>query len=122
MATLELAIEGRPYAKGRPRFDRRNGRAFTPLTTRQYESHVALEAYRGMIAAGVRPFAAGALRVELELPSGLTGDLDNYAKAVLDGLQTGFVIGNDRQVRELLVRVDELRARDTGVRVRISTL
>ena len=31
----------------------------------------------------------------------LRGDLDNYAKAVLDGLQIGGMIANDRQVQNL---------------------
>lgn len=48
-------------------------------------------------------FGAGECIVWIELCAKrrLTGDPDNYAKAVLDGLQIGGMIENDRQVREL---------------------
>lgn len=37
--------------------------------------------------------------------SGLTGDVDNYAKAILDALQLAGVIANDQQVVELSVQL-----------------
>lgn len=37
-------------------------------------------------------------------PKGIRGDLDNYAKAVLDAAQAGGVIGDDRQVVSLTAR------------------
>jgi hypothetical protein len=42
----------------------------------------------------------GPVRVRLQFPQGVRGDLDNLVKAVVDALQN-LVYLNDRQVREL---------------------
>ena len=42
--------------------------------------------------------------VDTRRPTNVRGDLDNYAKAVLDAAQSGNVIANDRQVVALTAR------------------
>lgn len=93
-----LAIELRAVTKGRPQFER--GRAHTPKRTREFEEQVA------WAARTVPPIPRDArLSVELSLFSKrkLTGDLDNYAKAILDGLQKGGLFENDGQIDVLQV-------------------
>lgn len=58
--TIELA--GEPRGKGRPRFVRATGRAYTPADTARYESHLRLAAQDAM--AG-RPPLEGPLRVAI---------------------------------------------------------
>ena len=43
-------------------------------------------------------------------PAGITGDLDNYAKAILDALQLAKTFANDRQVSRLAVTFDNGRS------------
>ena len=75
------------------------GRFFKPKRTREYEERVAWACR----AFGALNLGAAECSVSIELCAKrrLTGDPDNYAKAVLDGLQIGGMIENDRQVREL---------------------
>jgi Holliday junction resolvase RusA-like endonuclease len=97
-----FVVDGRPIAKQRPRMTRR-GKAYTPERTMQAQDRVR-EAYQGPCYEGpvavecdfypsetvitIRPFAHS---------SKLRGDIDNYLKTVLDGLQpVAFV--DDRQV------------------------
>lgn len=97
-------VIGPPRPKARPRvFVGNDGksRAVTPKATKQYENAVkgcarfALARWRrdGLYRVTLRFVFDGRRR----------GDLDNYAKAVLDGLQ-GAAFENDRQVSELVVR------------------
>lgn len=93
--TLRFEIPGPPVPKGRPLFDGK--RARTPERTRVYEEAVAWHAR----AQGWR--FTGPIAVEIALYFGSTplGDLDNYAKAILDGIQRGGLIEDDGQVRQL---------------------
>lgn len=99
-------IETRPKAKGRPQFNRRTGSAYTPQATREYEKLI------GSLYTGPY-FSEGLLEVKLRFNidgtsltifrqpdhevSKLTGDIDNYAKAILDGLN-GVAFADDKQV------------------------
>jgi Holliday junction resolvase RusA-like endonuclease len=100
-----VTIDVRPRPKGRPRFSR--GRAYTPPETVAFERAVGA----AWVASG-GPTFDGPVEVELsftkdgievcvrELPdakSPLRGDLDNYVKAVLDGLNA-VAFGDDRTV------------------------
>lgn len=49
MIVIELA--GNPHGKGRPRFSRRSGVAYTPATTRTYESALRYAAQEKMAGA-----------------------------------------------------------------------
>jgi len=93
--TVDLEIPGAPVPKGRPRKGR-NGRFYTPKRTQAAEAAVAWHAH----TAGVR--FDGPVRVELDFYGG-RGDADNLAKTVLDGLQKGGLLRDDRQVMELAI-------------------
>ena len=99
-------IHMRPKSKDRPRMSKA-GHAYTTKATREYEKAFAAE-YKGPY------FAEGPLRVKLifnihktvivieqitELleKSELRGDIDNYAKSVLDALN-GVAFKDDKQV------------------------
>jgi len=102
----------RPKSKQRPRMTR-SGRAYTPKETKEYEDSIA-QAYSGVM------FAEGPLHVTLIFdndkteitirsmrnknnPSKLRGDIDNYAKSVLDGLN-GVAYTDDKQIVSLELR------------------
>lgn len=46
--TIRIELSGEPKGKGRPRFVRSTGHAFTPAKTRSYESHLRLAAQDAM--------------------------------------------------------------------------
>ena len=106
-------IRGRPVTKGRPRLGRRR-KAFTPAKTVAYEKLVGEEwtasnpdepAMEGPLGMRISVHSEG-VQVELwELdrsyrPKYVTGDIDNYAKAISDGLNT-FAYGDDKQIHHL---------------------
>lgn len=101
----------RPIVKGRPRMTRR-GRVFTPATTLEFEQKVADSWIKSK-----GPIFTGPVSVTIELsPEGfmvrvrsitheeskLRGDVDNYAKSILDGLN-GVAFQDDKQVHILNV-------------------
>lgn len=127
-ALLTFVVPGQPVAKGRPRATSIGGHArmFTPAKTRTYEAlvqhraTVAREDASWLMEDAGHPFPwAGPLRVELVAvfrrpgrlfrkkdPAGRIHhdkrpDLDNVAKAILDGMDKAGVWGDDAQVAEL---------------------
>jgi Holliday junction resolvase RusA-like endonuclease len=109
---ITVIIDGLAVAKGRPRFVRRSGVAFTPSHVRKYEAAARFAASAAM--DGRAPLS-GAVRLDLvvELPipaswsrkrsqAALRGDvrptsradLDNYVKSALDALNT-IVVADD---------------------------
>jgi Holliday junction resolvase RusA-like endonuclease len=52
-------------------------------------------------AAGVPRLGKTRVAVELQIPWGTPGDVDNRAKTLLDALQRGRIIDNDEQVDDL---------------------
>ena len=115
---VQRTINLPPKVKARPRLGRR-GRVFTPQATVDAE-HTIAAAF-----AGVEPFN-GPVKVTIDYwkhkqriavcnASGapLRGDLDNYVKLTLDGLQrpsgadgeVPAVIPNDRQVIAITARI-----------------
>lgn len=102
----ELWLPVPPRVKSRPRLNRKTGQAFTPKPTKLYEAAIR-EAWTG-------PLLDGPVSVEIvyhrdgqwvtvtndiherTLPRG-KGDLDNYIKATLDGLN-GTAWTDDSQV------------------------
>ena len=103
-------VPGAPIGKGRPRIGKaRNGRpiAFTDSQTVAYENLVALLASRSLPPG----FMTGPISVAIALklprtkdkkqpPPTVYPDVDNAAKAILDGLKHHF---NDNQVTVLVV-------------------
>ena len=106
-------IAVRPLSKGRPRFVRKTGHTYTPKTTLDYEKEVA-QLYNGP------KFAEGPIWVSLTFDqykttieikemntettsSKLRGDIDNYAKSILDALN-GVAFTDDKQIMRLDLR------------------
>ena len=109
----EQVIARRPLAKGRPRFVMKTGHAYTPKATLDYEKEIAW-LYNGP------KFAEGPIWVSLTFDeyktiikiremdvettfSKLRGDIDNYAKSILDGLN-GVAFTDDKQIMRLDLR------------------
>lgn len=117
--TFRFTLAGQPVAKGRVRFARATGHAFTPEKTVAYESMLSLAGQEAM--KGAPPFN-GPLEVrvwaELQIPASWSlkkkrlassgrllpigrPDLDNYAK-ILDALNL-IVWTDDSQIVDLRV-------------------
>lgn len=113
---LTIEVAGNPVPKGRPRFSR--GRVFTPKRTSDYEAIVAIAASNAMKESGAQK-TSGLVEVVvtavIEIPKSYrgkkrtdalfgcscpSGDVDNYAKSVLDGLNS-VVWDDDKQVVKL---------------------
>jgi Holliday junction resolvase RusA-like endonuclease len=103
-------LQIRPRAKGRPRVTK-TGHTYTPKETVDYENQIK-EAYsgpffeEGMLSVKLRFTMSGTeLMVErveenpnVKQPaSRLRGDIDNYAKSVLDALN-GVAYSDDKQI------------------------
>lgn len=117
---IEIVVLGTPVAKGRPRFAKATGHAYTPEKTRNFEA--ALK-YAAMQVMGDRPPLEGPLAVEMNVvmpiakswpkkrrAAALDGrerptkkpDADNFAK-VLDACNE-IVWVDDGQIVDLIVR------------------
>jgi Holliday junction resolvase RusA-like endonuclease len=99
-------VDAKPRPKGRPRFSR--GRAYTPSETVAFENAVTAAWH-----ASGGPLFTGPVEVEIVLAadgvdivvreldpesrSALRGDVDNYVKSCLDGLN-GAAFPDDKQV------------------------
>lgn len=114
--SISFSIPGPPVPKGRPRTVRAAGkvRTFTPERTRRYERHV------GLCCLAARP-AGWPLDARYSVTLRVYGaranaDLDNVAKAVLDGAE-GVLWANDRQVERVTVERFEAKPGLPGVAV-----
>ena len=94
---IHLVIPGRPVPKERHRSGK--GRTYTPPRTRAFERKVRLAAM-----AHQAKRVEGEVRVDVLVvhPDMRHGDVDNYAKALLDACQ-GVLFGNDKKAAELHV-------------------
>lgn len=99
----------KPRPKQRPRLGRK-GRVFTPAETLEFERSIR-EAYTGPLfesAVGITislnkdSFTVTVTEHATMEPSPLRGDIDNYVKSIMDGLN-GVAYADDRQVRKLQV-------------------
>ena len=134
---IAFEIPGEPRGKGRPRFNKRSGHAYTDDLTRDYESTVAKLA--GLAMRGVAPLA-GALSLSIVASHSIpvsysakrraailageechfgTFDADNIAKAVADGMN-GIVYEDDKKIMCLHIR--KRPAIVPGVRVEVMEL
>lgn len=122
LATSPIIIElcGEPRGKGRPRFVRATGHAFTPVETRNYEAALRITGQQAMqgemillgpLTVDIRAdFAVPASWSNKKRAQALAGtirpmakpDADNLTK-MLDALN-GVVWGDDKQIVELTIR------------------
>jgi Holliday junction resolvase RusA-like endonuclease len=120
---ISLTIPGAPVAKGRPRFTTQRGfvRSYTPAKTQAYEDLIRCEAIDAM--GGRRPFnepVSVAVTAYVPMPKSMPKkrrldamdgalkpvtrpDVDNYAKAALDGCNA-IIYRDDSLVTSLIVR------------------
>jgi len=109
-------VPGNPVPKGRPRFSR--GRVFTPKRTSDYEAIVSIAAHNAMKEIGLcktNEMVEVTVTAVIEIPKSYrgkkrtdallgcscpSGDVDNYAKSALDGLNS-VVWDDDKQVVKL---------------------
>lgn len=115
---IKFQVPGKAVGKGRPRFSRRSGRCYTPAKTSEYEVTVAAACREAM---GLTPPTEGAVTANIvvykavpkswskakkaqahKLPPLTKPDVDNIAKAVLDGCN-GIAYKDDSQVTNLFV-------------------
>ena len=101
-----------PQVKQRPRMTRR-GRVFTPAKTLEFEAKVA-KAWRfkpieGDVVVEIHlhkdTFTVSVDKHTKDTVTKLRGDIDNYVKAILDGLN-GVAFTDDKYIRELIVIKD----------------
>lgn len=109
---MRLVIPGKPVPAARPRITR--GHAYYPAKYQMWK-----EAAAWQVRACGKPIA-GPVKVSIQIlpdqaivevtpahhrPSGLWGDSDNFAKAILDACVAGGVLEDDRMVTCLEVRL-----------------
>ena len=111
---MKFTVPWKPRAKERPRVV--NGRAFTPKTTREAESQIRTDYLKEPEAPRE---VEGPIAVEITMRNEsfdieivptveyehrkLRGDIDNYAKTILDALN-GVAWVDDKQITHLTVR------------------
>lgn len=61
---ISIVVLGKPVPKGRPRFNRETGRAYTPAKTASFEAQLKYAAQQAM---GDRPPLEGALSLEMDV-------------------------------------------------------
>lgn len=101
MTFKKYVINGECVPKGRPRFNPKTGRTYTPTETRRYENHV----YQSLVAQGAKRHDGGVeikmtvikeppqswskkrqqAAIEGKILATQRPDVDNYVKSVLDG-------------------------------------
>tara|TARA_R100000278_G_scaffold121196_2_gene104568 strand:- start:10496 stop:10921 length:426 start_codon:yes stop_codon:yes gene_type:complete len=115
-----MEISGQPQGKGRPRFTK-TGKAYTPDKTKEYESRIQAAAWKAMQEAKLEPterFVAVDIIAFMEIPKSwptvkrmeaeygalqhtTKPDLDNIIKAAVDGISSGNIIMDDKQVTSI---------------------
>ncbi len=115
MARVDFWLKGQPVGKGRPRFTKQ-GRAYTPAKTKEYEHRLAAAASDAMQDQGLEPWT-GKCKVgvlaQFEIPKSWPKkrreaavryevhpgrpDIDNLVKIALDAIN-GVVFEDDAQV------------------------
>ena len=132
VSEVKFRLEGVPVPKERPRVhttDATNAAgvtsrktvAYTPRSTKQFESEVHLLSAQARKAVSAE-LLGGLLRVQIRIycdASAARSDIDNVAKAILDGMQ-GAVYANDNSVDALDVERDRTYAGKPHAWVRIT--
>jgi Holliday junction resolvase RusA-like endonuclease len=111
-------IAGEPVGKGRPRFARATGRAYTPAKTRTWEKKAevvlrddwdrpALEVPARLLVVALFPRPQRIVwktRPMVRVPHAARPDSDNIAKAVGDAVEKAGIVKNDSTFFRLDVR------------------
>lgn len=110
MKAHSITVPIKPIPKGRPRMTRR-GRVFTPATTLAAEAIIKAAwtgpCYDGLVSLTCEFSPEGTtltvkpLSTKTHKPSKLRGDLDNYIKLLMDGLN-GTAWVDDKQVTVII--------------------
>lgn len=111
---MEFFVPGEVKPKGRPRFAKSTGHAYTPKRTADEEAVIRATALKWMQRNGMEQPWGGPCTAEItalidkpkdwwEGKEPGRGDVDNYAKIVTDALNK-VVFSDDRQIVELTVR------------------
>lgn len=102
MTTFAFTVPGCPVPWERVTPKGAGGRTLTPLRTRNYEGAVGGYARASGVRLSGRPVR---VRIECFFPDRRRRDLDNIAKAVLDGLQGPGLLAGDHweAVPELVI-------------------
>ena len=116
---VKFTVPGKPTGKGRPRFNRKTGKTYTPKGTAAYERVVQ----RAYLATAPDVHLTGPIRAKIsacygipmswpnkKIEAALAGhifptvkpDLDNVAKAVLDALN-GIAYDDDSSIVQLII-------------------
>ncbi len=114
-----LFIPMAPMGKARPRVTR-SGHAFMPNKYTKWKRDFAIRAcfQWGPSPPITVPFA---IHIVLTTASGkMRSDIDNCAGSVLDSLQDAGLITNDRDCRELMIRLE--RGKVAGIHVTIAEI
>jgi len=97
VAYFKIEIQTKPVPKARPRLGA-NGRMYTPRETKEFEELIGW-CTRSVVKKPVEK----PVKVNIDVYSKTRADLDNIAKAILDGL-SGIAFIDDRQVVDLRIR------------------
>lgn len=109
---IRIIIPGRPVPKQRPRFTR-TGHIYTPQGTKDYEDFVgwkAKEVIKEPLEGDI------ALYIRVYVNRNVFADIDNIAKAIMDGLN-GVAYKDDRQV--VCLSIQRIKDREERVEIEL---
>jgi crossover junction endodeoxyribonuclease RusA len=110
-----FTVPGRPRGKERPRMGR-NGKFYTPRTTREYEETVA---WFAKTAYKEEP-TKDPVRLNLTIRSSKSkADTSNILKSIEDGMN-GIIYVDDKQIKE--IHISRIEGDGEGVDVTVSLL
>jgi len=133
MSLLDAVIPGQPVGKGRPKFVRATGRAYTPKGTAEWERGAALILRNAWMKAPIDALCSVTITAifsrpkrllrkkdpDERIPCDVKPDIDNVVKCALDALVMSGVIRDDKTVWR--VSAQKLyAARDEGPAVMIT--
>ena len=105
MRSIRFVVPGAPVPQARTR-STRYGRHFTPKRSADYQETVRQIALESMSDCGWASGGRGPFSVDLDVyRKADRGDVDNYAKALLDGMSKAAMWSDDARVHHLSVRI-----------------